>query len=419
MIFTLRLCLIMVLVGGIGFGMMVCPSPAAAVEPAVKEKINRQLSDRKSSLIDLRRDLHRHPEPSGQEERTARVVADRLRAIGLEVREGVGGFGVIGILRGQKPGPVVAYRADMDAVQSDAPDPVAFTSETPGIRHICGHDVHTTIAIGIAEVLAELRTELPGTVKFIFQPAEENAEGARAVIADGALEQPAPAAIFAVHCAPLELGQIASCEGMILPGLDVFELKLSGDGDLAAAAGRCTGTISGVTSSKPASADEGPAQFINAVVFQSGPDPESSGWTIRGIIRASSEEMHVRAQRSIEEGLTALDLTGVSYELNYTERAILPTINDAVLVQNSLVVLRELLSENNVIIMAETISEFSEDFAFYQDRIPGAMYFLGVSNTAEGIVGMPHHPQFRVDENAINIGARAMAMVLWDYLENN
>lgn len=419
MIFTFRLGRIMVLLGGIGTALMSCPLPGVAVEAAVEEKLSRKLTECNSALIELRRDLHRHPEPSGREERTARVVADRLRAIGLEVREGVGGFGVIGILRGQKPGPAVAYRADMDAVQSDAPDPVEFASATPGIRHICGHDVHTTIALGIAEALAELKSELPGTVKFIFQPAEENAEGARAVIADGALERPAPEAIFALHCGPLERGQIAACEGMMLPGLDVVEVRLSGDGDLAAAAGTCGGLISAVSWSKPASSGGGPAEFIQAGVFQSGPEPDSTGWVILGMVRASSDEMHLRARRSIEAELAAADLAGVSCQMNYTDRAILPTINDASLVQSSLAVLRKLLSEENVIVLEETTPGFSEDFSFYQDRIPGAIYLLGVSNTAQGVLGMPHHPQFTVDEDAIYIGARAMAMVLWDYLENN
>jgi amidohydrolase len=148
------------------------------------EDVERQLQSVRADLIEVRRDIHRHPEVSGQEERTAWIVAERLRGSGLEVATGVGGHGVVGILRGGKPGPTVAYRADMDAVYSNAPDPVPFASETPGVRHICGHDIHTTVALGVAEALTAIRDELPGTVKFIFQPAEENIQGAYAMIED-------------------------------------------------------------------------------------------------------------------------------------------------------------------------------------------------------------------------------------------
>ena len=128
----------------------------------------------------------------------------------------------MGILRGGQPGPVVAYRADMDAVRDNSPDPVPFRSELPGVRHICGHDIHTTVALGVAVALSAVRDELPGTVKFVFQPAEENIQGAKAMIEDGVLEDPAPSAIFAVHTAPLEVGQIGSVEGLGLPGLDII-----------------------------------------------------------------------------------------------------------------------------------------------------------------------------------------------------
>lgn len=121
----------------------------------------------------LRHDLHRHPEISGQEMRTARVVAERMRAAGLEVRTGIGGHGVVAILRGGRPGPLVAYRADMDAVPSNDPDPSAIKSEAPGVRHICGHDLHVTVGVGVAEALARWRGAIAGSVMFIFQPSEE------------------------------------------------------------------------------------------------------------------------------------------------------------------------------------------------------------------------------------------------------
>lgn len=168
------------------------------------------------SLIDLRRDLHRHPELSGDEARTAGVVAERLRRAGLEVRTGVGGHGVVAMLAGDRTGPLVAYRADMDAVPSDAPDPSPYAAEPapapgrPVPRHICGHDLHVTIAVGLAESLAADRATLPGRVMFIFQPAEERATGAKAMLDAGVFRDATPVAIYGLHTAPFEVGRFAS-----------------------------------------------------------------------------------------------------------------------------------------------------------------------------------------------------------------
>src|SRR6188474_3153860 len=136
-------------------------------------RAERQLRAQEARLIAFRRDLHQHPEISLQEERTAAKVAERLKELGLEVRTGIGGHGVVAIIRGAKPGPMVAYRADMDAVPSNEPDPVEFKSLTAGVRHICGHDLHTTIGVAIAEGLAAQRKDMAGSIMLIFQPAEE------------------------------------------------------------------------------------------------------------------------------------------------------------------------------------------------------------------------------------------------------
>lgn len=371
---------------------------------ALRAKAHAAIAKAETSLIELRRDIHRHPELSGNEERTAAVVADRLRALGLDVRTGVGGHGLIGVLRGAAPGPVVAYRADMDAIASTAPDPVDFVSETPGVRHGCGHDVHTTIAVGIATALASVRDDLPGTVVFIFQPAEETAEGAAAMIEDGALGDPRPEAILALHCAPLEVGQIAGSRGLILPGLDVIRVDLSGDGDLQAAARYCADVLSGVNV-PPGTAGVG--EFVLAAGERSRPDG-SGGWTCVGIVRASSEARHAEARAGIEAGIDAMDVPGVSHRLTVTEYAVPPTLNDSSLVDRVNPALRAAIGDDNLIMIEETTPFFSEDFSHFQREIPGAMYFLGVSNAAKGINGMPHDPSFAVDEAAIAVGARAM-----------
>jgi len=181
-------------------------------------RVEQRLTAVNPEMIEVRRDLHRHPEVSGREARTEGVIATRLRALGLEVTAGVGGHGVVGVLTGGRPGRTVAIRADIDAIATNAPDPVDFRSETPGVRHICGHDIHATVALATAEGLSAVRADLPGRVVFIFQPAEENVTGARAVLATGVLERWNPGAIFAFHTAPLEVGTIGTKPGVLLAG---------------------------------------------------------------------------------------------------------------------------------------------------------------------------------------------------------
>ena len=167
-------------------------------------RVATSVSALEPKLIETRRDFHMHPELSNREARTGKVVAERLRALGLEVRADVAKHGVVGLLKGAKPGPVVAWRADMDALPIQTTVKAPYRSQNDGVHHACGHDTHMAIALGIAEVLAGMRAELPGTVKFIFQPAEEGAPvgeegGAALMVKEGVLENPQPAAIFGLH----------------------------------------------------------------------------------------------------------------------------------------------------------------------------------------------------------------------------
>jgi metal-dependent amidase/aminoacylase/carboxypeptidase family protein len=200
------------------------PTTSAPVAPLAWDAANALLYARvvanaaaeESALIEFRRDLHRHPELSRQEQRTSAVIADRLRGLGLDVRTNIGGYGVVGLLRGARPGPTIAYRADMDAFPSPDADPVSFASDTPGVRHICGHDLHVTVGLGLAAALAPLRSELAGTFMFIFQPAEETATGAKAMLAAGLFSVEKPSAIFGIHTSAGEVGRIASRAGRMM-----------------------------------------------------------------------------------------------------------------------------------------------------------------------------------------------------------
>ncbi|HEU5163115.1 MAG TPA: amidohydrolase, partial [Thermoanaerobaculia bacterium] len=210
--------------------------PSLSAQP-LQQEIDRRAAAVAPKVVEWRRDLHRNPELSNRETRTAKVVADHLRALGLEVRTGVGGTGVVGLLRGAKPGPVVALRADMDALPVTEEVDLPFKSEARdtyngaevGVMHACGHDSHVAMLMGAAEVLTGMRASLPGTVKFIFQPAEEGEGGAAAMIRDGVLENPKPEAIFGLHVLSNDhTGRIGYRAGGLMAASDRFEIVVRG-----------------------------------------------------------------------------------------------------------------------------------------------------------------------------------------------
>src|SRR5215216_3260891 len=211
------------------------PRSVARLQPSREQQIAQAADGLRAKLIEQRRDFHMHPELSNREERTSRIVADRLRALGLEdIKTGVARYGVTALLKGAKPGPVVAVRADMDALPIQETIDVPYKSKVPGVKHACGHDAHTTVELGVAEVLSKMRDQISGTVKFIFQPAEEGAPageegGAKLMIKEGALENPRPQAIFGLHVLPvIEVGQIAFNSGPAMASADKFLITVHG-----------------------------------------------------------------------------------------------------------------------------------------------------------------------------------------------
>ena len=407
---------------GVAIATMVALVPMAKAETnsSMQAAVTDALAKNEQSLIEFRRDIHRHPELAGQEVRTAKAIAERMRAAGLEVRTDVGGHGVVAVLKGAKPGPVVAYRADMDAIATTGPDPVDFKSEDESVRHGCGHDIHVTIAVGMAEALSTVRDELSGTVVFIFQPAEENGEGAAATIKDGALENPKPQAIFGVHCAPLEIGVIGSKPDMLLGGLDVVQVRITGEGDHDPAAAAVAAALAEVnTVSMGVPQLDGESDFTLAGVFQAGPAEDGNGTMLVGMVRCSSEERHNTAKAAIEEQVAAITADGVTISMEYARYMIPPVMNDADLVARGNAVVQELAGSDALYVIDGVTPFFSDDFSQFQQHIPGALYYLGVSNSAKGTMGLPHSPMFVADEGAIVFGANTMSAILVDYLENH
>jgi amidohydrolase len=391
---------------------------AAAPEADLLARFVERVEGLRAELIEVRRDFHRHPEISGQEERTAGIVAERLGAAGFEVRTGVGGHGVVGLLRGAESGPLLAFRADMDAVRSNAPDPVEFDSEIAGVRHICGHDVHTTIGLALAEGFASVRERLPGSVMLIFQPAEESARGAQAMLADGAFADPAPDAVFAYHTTPFEVGQIATASRTLMPGRDAVRVEIRGEGDLESAAQAvreimlATGTVAPEEATSPVT-----GEFVLVQGARARRDAATAGWLVGATITTSSREASDGTRSAIEQGLAELERPGLTLDLDYQQRFIAGVTNAPDLVEAANASARAVLGDESVLMLESMSPLFSEDFGSFQEEVPGVMYFLGVSNSEKGWVGMPHSPDYVADEEAIFVGARTMGAVFIDLLQ--
>lgn len=381
---------------------------------ALETRLNSVLASGAASVIAIRHDIHQHPELSGAEVRTAALVADRLRALGFEVRTGVGGYGVVALLRGGRPGPVVAFRADMDAVPSSDPDPVDYRSLAPGIRHICGHDIHTAIGLSLAEAFAATKDDLPGSLLLVFQPAEERAIGARAMLADSAFSLARPVAIYAVHTAPMQIGRIGTEPGPLLAGRDRVEVMLTGTGNLDAAADSVVALMTGSgTISQAQAAGNVPHDFVLATV-RAPRRVSADTRLIQATFSIADGAARTRTRRQIEAGVAALRVADVTPQLTYREREIAGVTNDAALTTRGEDRIRAIVRDASVIRTGVVSPLFSEDFGSFQQQVPGVMFLLGVSNAANGWVGMPHTAGYVADDAAIVLGARALAAVLID-----
>lgn len=382
-----------------------CSHPPPALAPAASHGLDEP------SLIALRRAIHREPELAGHEEATARRIVGALQGLGFEVRTHVGGQGVVAILRGGRPGPVIAYRADMDAVDDDEQADVVFRSIHAGAGHICGHDIHMAVAVGLAQIFAAERAELPGTLELIFQPGEEALTGARAMIDAGALADPAPREIYAVHAAGLPVGMISIAPSVGLPGLDQFDLKLPPGTSAPEVAARIR-ALSTVERPHDAAGWQAllgelmasPSPLDHFLWVRAFPDPKLP--QIHVAVRAARDDAYdgVRAQIAA--------LAPPSTVVDHPEPPFPGMFSDAALSNAAAAPLASVIGADHVVRVAASFPFNGEDFALFLHRVPGAMFWLGVANPEHGMNGLPHSPDFQADERAIAIGARAMAAVI-------
>ncbi|MFG1804925.1 M20 family metallopeptidase [Streptomyces sp. NPDC049040] len=366
-------------------------------------------------LVALRRTLHRHPELAGQERRTAALVAGRLRAAGLTVTTGVGGHGVVAVLDRAGEGPTVAYRADMDAVPADEEPAEGFSSRVPGAAHLCGHDLHVAIGVGIARVLARVRERLGGRVVFVFQPAEETLAGARAMIEDGVLDRTRPREIHALHCGPLPVGAFAVMPGFGHPGLDRFTIDVPGPG--AEAGGRrLRAMVDGLSTTTPPRTPEDRARLVEDLTTPDGPlarfvlagsslAPAPGGVRVSAWLRAWPDSRYSGIRDAVRRAVESAPGARVTFAGEpFPSMVCSPELSEAAAAH-----LREAYGPDAVTVLHASFPFAGEDFGLFLRRVPGAMYFLGVADPASGVNGAPHAPDFVADERAIRVGVQAMA----------
>ena len=406
---------------------------AASADASREQQIARAAEALRQQLITQRRDFHMHPELSNREERTARVVAERLRALGLdEVKTGIGKHGIVALLKGSKPGPVVAVRTDMDALPIQETIDVPYKSQNPGVKHACGHDVHMTVELGVAEVLSKMRDQIAGTIKFIFQPAEEGAPpgeegGASLMIKEGALENPRPQAIFGLHTMPsIEAGQIAYHSGPAMASSDRILITIRGKKshgaqphlgvDAIIVAAECISALQTIRSRR---IDPLEPLVITIGTIKGGDRNNIIADEVKmeGTMRALNEDVRKRAQDMMRETLRGVTTSyGATFDLQF-DGGNPATYNEPALVQETLPIMRRLVGADNLIAPKPFMP--AEDFSFYQKVVPGFFYFLGVGNKAKGITAGWHTADFDVDEESLVVGVRVMSNVLLDYLDRH
>ena len=414
-----------------------------AVEPQLLEQIQGRVTAVEKKLIDWRRDIHQHPELSNQEFRTAKLVADHLKKLGLEVKTGVGGTGVVGLLKGGKPGKVIALRADMDALPVKELVDLPFASKAKGknmgkevdVMHACGHDAHTAILMATAEVLAGMKDQIPGTVKFIFQPAEEGPSeehkeghhiGALAMVKEGVLENPKVDAIFGLHMIPFfPVGTIGYRPGAILASGDSFSLKVTGrqthggfpwNGvDPIVSTSQIIMGLQTIVSRQLNIAKE-PAVISIGSIHGGNRDniiPESVDMlgTLRAFDDAMRDDTRKRMQTTAESIAAA---SGAKAELKFLLPSYSTTVNDEALTARMLPTMKQVTGGKAV--LSPKLGAY-EDFSEFQKKVPGVFFFLGSSTPGKEKTAAPNHsPKFELDEASLAVGARAMVALTFDYL---
>jgi amidohydrolase len=373
----------------------------------------------------LRRDFHQHPELGFQEFRTAAIVADELEKLDLDrIDTNVAKTGVVGILKGGQPGPVVLLRFDMDALPIQEQTGAEYASTNEGVMHACGHDAHTAIGLTVAKILSRRRDSLSGTVKFVFQPAEEGQGGAELMVKEGVLENPRPDYCFGVHVwNDMEVGKFGITEGPVMAGAGIFKVIISGKGghgaaphksiDPILAASHVVTALQSITSRSVAPLDSAVVtigSIHGGTAFNIIPPEVELQGTIRMFTKEVSDLVLERLEM-ISNGVA--EAMGCKAEVE-----ILPVtpavVNDRDLAKQAQATANRLFPDAEIKGDVQTMG--SEDFAYMMEEIPGCYIFVGSANAEKGLDAMHHHPRFDIDETSLENAVGLVASLALEYL---
>ena len=404
-----------------------------------KDPIDKAISKNLNTIIDLRHQIHQYPELGNREYKTAKLVAKHLRSLGIEVETDIAYTGVVGVLKGNKPGPVVAVRADMDALPVTEETDLSFKSTVKttylnkevGVMHACGHDIHTSVQLGVASVLASMKRSLPGTVKFIFQPAEEGPPpgeegGADLMLKEGVFSNLKPSAIFGLHTHPgLAVGELGLTIGPAMAAVDHFIITIKGKQSHGAYPHKSVDPIIMATEAVDAfqtirSRSLSPLEpsVVTVGIIRGGERfniiPEQVH--LEGTVRTYNPEVQDMVEHRMNKILEGITLAyGGSFELDY-DRGTPATINDPELAKQMIPTMERVVGKSNLKLLDPVMG--GEDFAFFANEVPGMYYRLGVlkPGTTSGWV---HTPTFRADDSCLEVGIRAMSNLVVDFLKSN
>lgn len=385
----------------------------------MKSRIKDLIEEIFSDIVQIRRQIHMYPELRDETARTANLISSVLEEVGVEIRRNVGRNGVVGVIRGGRDEPCVALRADMDALPIQEGNDVSYRSRVPGVMHACGHDVHTAILIGVGMILNSIRSELPGAVKLIFQPAEEVGTGAQAMIEDGVMEEPHVDRIFGLHVwTELGVGQIGVRSGPAMANMDWFKITVEGVGGHGAQPHQTRDPITAsayliaqlqTVVSRSVSPLAPAVVTVGRIEGGTACNIIPAEVKMEGTVRSLDSEVREMIVERIRSVLKGIELSmGVRCSFTYDMGS--PVVyNDPHLADLVRSVGAEMLGEEKVFEVEPSMG--GEDFAFYLEHAPGVFFRIGVRDEERGFVNKIHSPTFDVPEEAMKTGMLMMVGV--------
>jgi amidohydrolase len=425
------------------YGLLVISISVDAQNDALKNKVNQSADKIESKVIAWRRDFHEHPELGNNEFRTSAIIAKHLQSLGIEVKTGVAKTGVVGILKGGKPGPVIALRADMDGLPVIERTPVPFASKVKtqyngqevGVMHACGHDSHMAILMGVAEILSSMKNELSGTVKFIFQPAEEGAPtgeegGAELMVKEGVMENPHVDVVFGLHInSQTEVGKITYRPGGTMAGVNDMKITIKGRSahgaypwssiDPIVVSAQIINNLQTIVSRNLNVTENAGVVTIGSIHGGNRSNIIPEQVEMLGTIRALSAEDEKMLIERIKTIVTkTAEANGARAEIKIPYSSHYPvTFNDPALTEKMLPSLRNTAGAENVLLKPAVTG--AEDFSFYQQKAPGIFFFLGGMPKGNDPKTAPSHhtPDFYIDESGFKLGVKALSNLVLDYMQ--